>query len=325
MRKVFITGDAGMLGSAISYSLKQDNNYKVIEFPELETYSNKYHFHNRKQIKKFEVDITNVNSLKSVFRFLDKDSIVINCAAYVNTDKCEQFSYEAVMSNVIGTQNIIEKCKEVNCTLIHFSTTAVFDPVEYMKDTLGIFDETAIINPKTIYGATKYASELAVKQSMEKFVIIKPVFIYGNYPFDNSSNITKIIKNILFEENEVLDITLSEEYLKNYFHVDYFALMMKQLIDNVELCYKEDFIISRHASYSKSFKNWLQFISIVLRIEEEEVLKTIKLHPEKDYLQNHLGLSVNFYKHFKGFELPEEVYNDYQQIAKVHDSILKHK
>ena len=203
-RKVFITGDAGMLGNAISNILKDD--YQVLTFPELETYTNEFHYFNGKQVKKAEVDITNKEALKKVFEYLDESSIVIHCAAYVNTDKCEKFSYEAVMSNVIGTQNIVELCKVKNCTLINFSTTAVFDPEYYMENFKGIFDETTKIFPRTIYGATKYAAELAAKHALDKVVTIKPVFIYGNFPYDNSSNLMRILKAIYFNYEEKIDI-----------------------------------------------------------------------------------------------------------------------
>lgn len=324
MKKVFITGDAGMLGNAITEILKTDSNYKVMQFPELETYSNQFHYFKGKQVKKLEVDITNTESLDKVFEHLDEDSIVINCAAYVNTDKCEKFSYEAVMSNVIGTQNIIERCKRVNCPIIHFSTTAVFDPEYYMEHFDGKFDETTIANPKTIYGATKYASELAVKQSIWKHVIIKPVFIYGNFPYDNSSNLNKILKSIVFNESEKIDITLSYEFKKNYMHSDYFALMMKQIIDNIEDCYNQDFIISRDPKFGKTFDLWLHDLADIACVQFPEVCDKINLKPEDDYLKNHLGVSNNFYKKFKSFKLPNNNQDDIENLRTVYKSIAKY-
>jgi dTDP-4-dehydrorhamnose reductase len=320
MRKVFITGDAGMLGHAISEVLKKDNNYKVLTFPELETYENEFHYCKGKKVKKSEVDVENIDALKTVFSYLDSNSIVINCAAYVNTDKCENFSYEAVMSNVIGTQNIIELCKDKDCTLIHFSTTAVFDPDYYMDNYDGVFNEKTLINPKTIYGATKYASELAVKQSLKKFIIMKPVFIYGNFPYDNSSNISRIMKAVFFnDESKSVDITLSNEFKKNYMHSDYFALMMKKIIDNVEICYGEDFIISRDPKAGKTFDKWLHDIA---KVVDSDISKYINQIPEKDYLKNHLGYSENFYSKFPDFKLPIKNINDEFNIIKVYNSIV---
>lgn len=312
MRKVFITGDAGMLGNAISEMLKDSGEYKVMEFPMYEHYTNEFHFFKGKQVKKAEVDITKEHSLNFIFDKLDSDSIVINCAAYVNTDKCENFSYEAVMSNVIGTQNIIKQCQRINCTLIHFSTTAVFDPDFYMNyEPVGQFNETAKILPKTIYGATKYASELAVKQSLEKFVIIKPVFIHGNFPYDNSSNIMRILKAVKFDEKEKVDITLSDEYKKNYMYIDYFKQMMFQIIENVDDCLKQDFIISKDPVYAKTFDLWLKEIAYAINEPLSKVKSKINQIPEADYLKDHLGTSDNFYQKFPNFKFGKYV-NEYK-------------
>lgn len=322
VKKVFITGDAGMLGNAISKILKTDSNYEVLTFPGLETYSNSFHFFKGEQVKKKEVNIEDNFALSEVFKKLDKNSIVINCAAYVNTDKCEDFSYEAVMSNVIGTQNIVEHCKIKGCSLIHFSTTAVFDPEYYMEKYSGEFNETTFIHPKTIYGATKYASELSVKQSLDNYVIIKPVFIYGNFPYDNSSNLNKILKSIIFDEQEKIDITLSNEFKKNYMHSDYFALMMKQIIDSIEFCYGEDFIVSRNPQKGKTFDKWLNDIEEISGVDPKNYINQI---PERDYLKDHLGYSMNFYNKFPNFIMPITHYDDKLNIQKVYNSIKEYE
>lgn len=205
---------------------------------------------------------------------------------------------------------------------MHFSTTAVFDPDEYMKNG-GIFNEVDKILPKTIYGATKYASELAVKQSVKKYVILKPVFIYGDAPYDNSSNLNKLLKAIVFNKR-IGDITLSNEFKKNYMYIDYFALMMKQIIDNVDLCLNEDFIISRDPDYAKRFNYWLDDLAKV--IDEPDFNNWngyMEQKPEKDYLKHHLGVSFNFYKKFPNFKLPKEAYDDMYNLRKVLSSIIK--
>jgi len=333
-RRVFITGDSGMLGSAIKKILSTDNNYEILNVDQYRTYINEFHYFDGKQVKPAEVDITDLGNLTKCIVQLDENDIVINCAAYVNTDKCVDFSYEAVMSNVIGTQNIVQLCKKVNCTLINFSTTAVFDPDFYMTVFQGRFDETTLAYPKTIYGATKYASELAVKQGYDKQITIKPVFIYGNFPYDNSSNLMKIFKHILMGNDDgtnKLPITLSTEYKKNYMHSDYFALMLKKIIDNTDNCLGQDFIISRDPDCGKTFDKWIDNLSEIIdrnlnrhNNTKCDVNNEIKLIPEADYLKDHLGYSANFYKHFPDFELPEDHKDDMWNLQKSFQSINQH-
>jgi len=335
MRKVFITGDSGMLGNAIKEILSKDSNYEILNVDTFRTYLNDFHYFEGKQVKPAEVDVTNLVTLTAVFGNLSENDIVINCAAYVNTDKCEQFSYEAVMSNVIGTQNIVGLCQEINCTLINFSTTAVFDPDYYMYTYQGKFDENTLANPKTIYGATKYACELAAKQGHDKTITIKPVFIYGNFPYDNSSNLMKIFKHILLGKNTKLPITLSTEFKKNYMHSDYFALMMKQIIDNSSKCIGKEFIISRNPQCGKTFDKWLTELNVVFKmyelpknrlgmydaLENVDVNDHISLQPDADYLKDHLGYSRNFYEMFPDFQLPEDHTDDNLNLRKTYKSI----
>jgi dTDP-4-dehydrorhamnose reductase len=338
-RKVFITGDSGMLGGALKEILKKDSNYEILDVDRYRTYINEFHYFQGQQVKPAEVDINNLKTLQAIFhQFITEIDIVINCAAYVNTDKCVDFSYEAVMSNVIGTQNIVGLCKKYNCTLINFSTTAVFDPEYYMEYFDGKFDETTLANPKTIYGATKYACELAAKQGCEKVITIKPVFIYGNFPYDNSSNLTKIFKQILLEQAGVLmagklPITLSCEFKKNYMHSDYFALMMKQIIDNTDKCLGKDFIISRDPECGKTFDKWLNDLGEVLDVQLDasennynnwDVTNYIDLKPEADYLKDHLGYSANFYRLFPDFKLPDNHKDDIYNLTRTFKSIQSH-
>lgn len=329
MRRVFITGDSGMLGGALKEILSKDPNYELINVDKYRTYINEFHYFEGKQVKPAEVDINNLSTLKTIFhQWITENDIVINCAAYVNTDKCESFSYEAVMSNVIGTQNIVGLCKKYKCTLINFSTTAVFDPEYYMEHYNGEFTEITLANPKTIYGATKYACELAAKQGHDKTITIKPIFIYGNFPYDNSSNLTKIFKHILTGKTSKLPITLSYEYKKNYMHSDYFAMMMKQIIDNTDKCIGKDFIISRDPSCGKTFDRWIWDLQTVLDSNIDPEMggynpeKWIDLKPEADYLKHHLGYSKNFYDTFPDFKLPLEHKDDLYNLNKTFDSIF---
>ena len=206
MRKLFITGESGMLATSIIKALENDTQerFEVMNNSDLAEYTNEFSYLNGKLVKAKEVDVTNKNVLKKIGKKLNPEDIIIHTAAYVNTDKCDDFSYEAVNSNIISTQFLIELANNIGCKMIYFSTTAVYNPDEYMKNN-GEFDETAPIDPKTLYGLSKYAGELAIKQSMDfdKMMVMKPVFIYGDAPFDNSSMIRKISEKVYCDKNNI--------------------------------------------------------------------------------------------------------------------------
>ncbi|MBC8388186.1 MAG: NAD-dependent epimerase/dehydratase family protein [Candidatus Cloacimonetes bacterium] len=323
--KLFITGHSGMLAKSIIDKLDL-NLYELIYFDDLANYSNQFHYLRKKLIKEKEIDITNTKILDKISNYLDKNSIIIHTAAYVNTDKCDAFIYEAIKSNVLGTQNLINIVKKVGCKIINFSTTAIYDPDEYNKNN-GIFVESDKIDPKTTYGLTKYNAELVVKQSLNKFehITIKPVFIYGDIPFDNSSMIRKIIEKVyLGNKIKKLDVLLDPFINKDYMRYEYFADMFIHLLNAAIIdknIWGNDYIISRDDP--KQFDFYLNTICKVMEIDKNYLYKFINIIPNKDYLGNHNGISKNFYKKFPDFKLNKNVKNDYEGIKKTYISIKR--
>ena len=334
MRKLFITGESGMLATSIIKALENDTQerFEVMNNSDLAEYTNEFSYLNGKLVKAKEVDVTNKNVLKKIGKKLNPEDIIIHTAAYVNTDKCDDFSYEAVNSNIISTQFLIELANNIGCKMIYFSTTAVYNPDEYMKNN-GEFDETAPIDPKTLYGLSKYAGELAIKQSMDfdKMMVMKPVFIYGDAPFDNSSMIRKISEKVYCDKNNIpytlsplnedgkLDVLLDPAIDKDYMRYEYFADMFLQilLMDNG---WGKDFIISRDAPIP--FENYLYFIEEVTHCKD--LTEHINLIPEGDYLARHNGISKNFYDIFPHYYLPVEALNSKAGIQKTYNSIVEH-
>jgi len=334
MRKLFITGESGMLATSIIKALEQSgqDRFEVMDNSDIAEYTNEFSYLNGKLVKAKEVDVTDRDALNKVQDRLTKDDIIIHTAAYVNTDKCDDFSYEAVNSNIISTQYLIDVANAVGCKMIYFSTTAVFDPDEYMKDN-GVFDETASIDPKTLYGLSKYSGELATKQSIdfEKCMVIKPVFIYGDAPFDNSSMIRKITEKVYCDMNNIqytlsplnkdgkLDVLLNPGIEKDYMRYEYFADMFLELLlmDNG---WGYDFIISKDAPIP--FAEYLHLIEEVTGCDD--LSKHINVIPEGDYLERHNGISKNFYKLFQHYQLPVSAYNNKEGIEKTYKSIVEH-
>lgn len=321
--KILLTGESGMLGSAIKKHLTNfPEQYQFVETTDLIQFTNQFHFINGFQVKPSEWNITIHDNYKKLMDRVSNDTIIVHTAAYVNTDKCDDEPYQSVKSNILGTQMLIQLAKNRQCQFINFSTTAVFDPETYMQAG-GIFTESCFINPKTLYGLTKYNAELAVKQALRYAITLKPVFIYGDAPYDNSSNIRKIIDAMINNTTipiKPLQITLDGSIKKNYMRVEFFVQMFKKIIDNISYCIGKDFIISRDPSLGKEFNEYLLDIEAIVKTE---VSTYINLVPSKDYLQTHLGYSMNFHQRFPDFVFEGNVSNDIEGIKKTYQSILK--
>jgi len=332
----YITGDQGMLGKFISRELWKSNKFTVLNeavsmglsSDVVKEYESDLHFINGTRVKRNEVDITDSKMVDQLERSLtapnrDRALWIIHLAAWCGTDKCEADSFGAVNSNVIGTQNIIKMVKNINAKLIYFSTTAINNPDEYMKPGCSPFNENAKIGPKTIYGLTKYAGELACRQSLNnsQLMVIKPVFIYGDAPHDNSSILRKILQAI--RTKQPLNVLLDRDYKKDYIRIEQFANMFATLlhapIKDIFTDQRNDFVLCK--GEPKPFGYYLDLIQDLTQHwrKNDCMYNYIGLHPEKDYLKDHVGHSKRFNELFPFYNHP--YYDDVKSLMQVWRSL----
>ncbi len=101
--------------------------------------------------------------------------VVINCAAYTAVDKAESEPEAALRLNAAFPAILAEHCRKSNRRLIHLSTDFVYDGETdrpYVEDDLpGV--------PLGVYGQTKLAGEIAVRQTDPGSVIVRTAWLYG--------------------------------------------------------------------------------------------------------------------------------------------------
>ena len=154
--KVALIGANGQLGSDLKKTLP--SNIKL--FP----------------LTRKELDVTLESNIKTVLEKL-KPNLVINTSAYVKVDKAEEEPDEAFKVNSIGIKYLVETCKELNITLVHISTDYVFDGKKLnIKEP---YYEDDIPNPLNIYGISKLAGEIIIKNYLDKFYIIRVASLFG--------------------------------------------------------------------------------------------------------------------------------------------------
>jgi len=99
---------------------------------------------------------------------------VINAAAHTNVDGCESAEAQAMAVNATGARNLAQACRELDATLVHFSTDFVFDGrsrAPYRPD-----DQA---NPLSVYGKTKWVGERAIREVDCAHLIIRTSWLFG--------------------------------------------------------------------------------------------------------------------------------------------------
>ena len=114
-----------------------------------------------------EIDITNKNSVNNAI-LAYKPDILIHAAALVGIRECEDDRKKAWLTNVEGTQNIVNALKELNnsCYFIYMSTACVF-----AGENEKYYTEDDIPAPKNYYSMTKLCGEMVARQYANTCII----------------------------------------------------------------------------------------------------------------------------------------------------------
>lgn len=282
MTKVFITGESGVIPQAIA-ALAKTFDIEIVNSQLNETAVDHLKTYQAFKIRKAEIDFTNKENLEKAIE-ITKPEIIIHSGAFVGTDYCLSSQEEAVKANVTGTQNVVDVCNKYNISLIYFSTTAIFDPKEYGR--FKPITEKTPIDPQTLYGITKYAGELIVKNLCKTDkMIVRPVFGFGDYPHDLHSALTKLCYTIFGDQENKLTILLDEHIGKNYYRVENIAYCILRLINHS--CWNLEVNVGEH------FSQRLNWHEICYKLCEYNIelfkrkIENVTFVKKSDYLQWH--------------------------------------
>ncbi len=132
-----------------------------------------------------DLDITQKDKVREKFFTLQPD-IVINATGYTKVDLAEEEEEKANAVNGYGVGILAKTCREIEATLIHFSTDYVFHgdkPQGYQEE-----DQT---NPLNAYGRSKALGEKLLIEEMEllnqdnpkegRYFIIRTSWLFGHH------------------------------------------------------------------------------------------------------------------------------------------------
>ena len=120
-----------------------------------------------------------VSSLASTRKILSSvlPSIIVNTAAMHHVEDCEKEPGRAYEINALGAQNVSIVAKELNAKLVHISTDYVFDGLKKTP-----YVETDATAPLNVYGKSKLAGETFIRQTPEKYFVVRTSALYGRNP-----------------------------------------------------------------------------------------------------------------------------------------------
>jgi len=123
-----------------------------------------------------------------------RPDVVVNAAAYTNVDGAESDEAAAYALNAEAPGKLASLCTEYGVPLIHLSTDYVFDGTGTQAWT-----ETDKTGPKNVYGASKLAGEIAIREALPSHIILRTSWVYS--PF--GANFAKTMLRLAGERPEL--------------------------------------------------------------------------------------------------------------------------
>ena len=173
--KVYVTGVCGQLGHDVMNELAH-RGHEGIGSDLTPTYNGAQDGSAVCTMPYEQLDITDEAVVRKSLLRAQPDA-VIHCAAWTAVDAAEELENQAKVHaiNADSTRYIAQICRELGCKLMYISTDYVFDGQGEDPWQPDCKDYA----PLNVYGQTKLEGELAVRELLTKYFIVRIAWVFG--------------------------------------------------------------------------------------------------------------------------------------------------
>ena len=173
MKKIVFTGGSGRFAEVFK---KVKHKYKIL-------------YPSKKQL--------NIENFDRIIRYLEisKPNYLIHCAALSRPMKIhEEDISKSILTNIIGTANIVRACSRKNIKLIYFSTGYVYPGIS------GNYHEDDPIKPANNYAWSKLGGEASVKLYKNSLILRLNM---TEFPFIHDKAFNDAKSNFLYKKDVI--------------------------------------------------------------------------------------------------------------------------
>lgn len=153
--RVAVIGSQGQLGSDLAAVLSSSGYYQTVPLTHP------------------QVDVADRESVTSAI-VKERFDVVVNCAAFTRVEECEDSPGEALLVNGQGAFEVARACAASGALCVHISTDYVFS-----GDKGQPYSEDDPVGPINVYGTSKLAGELLVRQAADRCLIVRISSVFG--------------------------------------------------------------------------------------------------------------------------------------------------
>ena len=170
-KNILITGGTGSFGKTMARKLSEQNPNKIIIYSRDE--EKQWRMKQLEGFGNFEYIIGDIRDRDRLTKSMNNVNIVFHAAALKHVPSCEYNPFEAVKTNVLGTQNIIECAFDKNVgKVVNISTDKVTNTINTMGATKLLAERLVTAaqhyrgNKKTIFCTVRFGNVLGSRGSV---------------------------------------------------------------------------------------------------------------------------------------------------------------
>jgi dTDP-glucose 4,6-dehydratase len=177
---VLVTGGAGFIGSHLVDLLLERPGGRVTVLDRLSVGGTRANLEQHGSDPRFRFVEGDVTDRELVRTLVAGSTAVIHAAAETHVDRSIDDPGGFVVTNVVGTEVVLDACRDAGARLLMVSTDEVYGPGDPAG---GLFDEDHPVSPRSPYSASKAAADLLCQASVTTYgmnvTIVRGTNAYG--------------------------------------------------------------------------------------------------------------------------------------------------
>lgn len=199
---ILITGGTGLLGKGMEETAPKGAKIVSVHLRDYKV--------PRGRASHVSLDLRDKRAVERLFASRRFDAVV-HAAGIASVDYVERHYAESLESNIVSTLNVTSACRQRGIHLVYVSTNAVFDGKK------APYSEDDPVCPVNKYGGLKVECERLVRETLEKWTIVRPILMYGwNRMVTRANPATWIYEKLLKGEAVELVDDVEENPLYNH-------------------------------------------------------------------------------------------------------------
>lgn len=162
-KSILVTGGTGSFGKALTRAVLRDHDPRrliVFSRDELKQYEMRIQFGNDPRLRWFIGDVRDQSRLE---RALSDVDVVVHAAAMKQVDTAEYNPFECIATNVLGAENVINACIDLNVArVIALSTDKASSPIN-------LYGASKLCSDKLFVAGNNYASHSDTRFSVVRY------------------------------------------------------------------------------------------------------------------------------------------------------------